>query len=625
LYNNKTGIVAEQSTQKKTPALMTDLAIVCINGSSNSLDSGFYELATYLGIRSCLIEIQYPFSVESLASQLGSQIKNIGMSASTLYSIKTYMRSDTSFISWLADGGRQIFVYGFEPNSIHEQIVRWLTKGEVFRIIPIKKGERCAFPSEGSPFTRMLSGHDFSRRPRSSDCGFEIDQRSPSITKLMSIEDKATFLRTNGLGINLFLWAVKDIPPLKQKLAPDEELSDFYENILPPVVYVRHVFRGTCWENPARTARIIVDDPLLTDRYGFLNYDDLIRSIEHLDYAVTIAYIPWNYRRTNHKDAQVFLNNNRKVTVCIHGCDHVKNEFGITDRRILEQKASIAIARMVKHQERTGLPFEKIMVFPQGLFSRAAIKALRRTGYLAAVNTVRFPTDDEDDGITIADELLPVSNRYSGFPIFFRRYPKELAHIAVDMFLGKPTYIVEHHELFRNGCGALEHCIATLKAMEPSLMWPNISSAIQRIHMRKENADGDLDIRFFTSSFVFENNTGRKADCRFAKPEPEPDLIKAVFANDRSIEFQMESQSIEFRLELRPGENVRIRLEDREEPPMGVFRPNIVYRLKTGARRCLSEFRDNHLSRHPRLLIVAKRVVHISKASIEPKHKNTPD
>jgi hypothetical protein len=285
------------------------------------------------------------------------------------------------------------------------------------------------------------------------------------------------------------------------------------------------------------------------------------------------------------------------------------------DRRLLQQKASLAAARMVEHQMRTNLPFDKIMVFPQGRFSRASIWAVRRSGYLAVVNTTRFLAGETDSDLTIADELMPAANCYSGFPIFDRRYPAQRAHFGVDLFLGKPALIVEHHQFFEHGCEALEACVTALKAMEPRLEWPTLSSAFQRMHLQKGAKRGDLEIRFFTDAFTFQNPTDRTVTCRFTKPEPEPAAVKAVYAGDQPVQFQADSRSIDFERELGPFENVCIRVEDHGEPAMERFNPGIGYRLRTHARRRLSEFRDNHLVRYPRLLSTAKRMVRLLNAS----------
>jgi hypothetical protein len=583
---------------------MADLAILC-GGGPGVLERRFSDLAAFLGAESSLIQVCSPISVDGLARQLGPQVKGLGMSASTLELLKKELKSPEPFVSWLTGNGRQVFAFGFEPTPQHEALAGWLTNGSVRKLVPIGKGDRCIFPTAGRTFTRQLAGTDFPRSPRGSDGGFEIDPANPSLTTLMSFGAKANFVHVGGLESGLFLWAGNDIPALKQTFPPDTDLSAFYDSVLPPLVFLRSALRGSCWENPVKTARVIIDDPLLTGRYGFLDYREVLRSLERLDYALTIAFVPWNYLRTTREDAQFFLANSRRFSICVHGCDHTRHEFGVTDSRLLERKARLAMERLEEHQQRTGLPFERVMVFPQGVFTTAAMSALRRSGYLAAVNSTQDPTDQKDS-LTIADELLPATNRHAGFPVFHRRYPKNSAHFPVDLFLGKPAHIVGHHDIFEHGCEALEACVGALKQIEPELTWPGLSSALEGAHLRKQPSEGTLDVRFFTNTFQFAHTSDRHVTCRFSKLDPQPDIIKAVQANDRSIEFEAGSESIAFQMELKPGEKVRIRLDDRAGPSETVFSPGLPYRFKTGARRHLSEFRDNHLARRPRLLKLVK-------------------
>lgn len=598
---------------------MVDLAVLC-SSSPSSLDSRFLELASFLGVNPGLILAPPALSVDGLEKQLGPRVRGIGISASTLASFKTLFGSLEDFVSWLGRHGRQVLVYGFEPSTEHNAVIRWLTNGAVGRMISLQNGFRCSFPTSGAAFTQQLSGVGFSREPRSSDCGFEIDPQNRSLTVLMKIADGASFVHAKVLGGGFFLWATRNIPSLQERVSEDSGLSPFYGELLPAILFVRRACPGLCWENPVPTARIIIDDPLLADRYGYLVYKQLFHSLERLNYAVTIAFIPWNHRRTRPQVANAFALHTNRLSLCIHGCDHINNEFGIADRVTLECKAALAVERMLQHQQRTSLPFEKVMVFPQGCFSRAAILALRRNRYLAAVNTTRVPTDAERDEHTVADELLPATNRFSGFPVFHRRYLAGIDHCAVDLFLGKPAHIVEHHEVFEHGCGALESCVHALKKMEPRLSWPGLS-ALDRVHLRKQRDGGVLEVRFFTSTFTFENTTKANLVCRFFKQEPDPGIVKSVRANGHSTEFRTGDRFIEFQSELKPGESARIELEDRDQPPSAVFRAGFGYALKTRVRRHLSEFRDNYLVKHPSLFKAARCLVRLLKASGDSKRQ----
>jgi len=185
-------------------------------------------------------------------------------------------------------------------------------------------------------------------------------------------------------------------------------------------------------QNETRYATIIIDDPLLREDYGFLNYRKLLDLMDKHIFFTTIAFIPWNYKRTDRKIADLFLERPDRFSLCVHGCDHTKSEFGITNLNFLDNKIRLATARMIEHEKITGVPFDRIMVFPQGIFSNQALEALKMNNYIAAVNTVP----------------MPLSGPFLSNLPFFRRYKPEeiLAGVSTN-----PMFIVLHHEYFKDG------------------------------------------------------------------------------------------------------------------------------------------------------------------------------
>src|SRR6185436_17611319 len=118
------------------------------------------------------------------------------------------------------------------------------------------------------------------------------------------------------------------------------------------------------------------------------------------------------------------------------------------------------------HRALFGVPFDEVMVFPQGIFSTAAMAALRASGYLAAVNSTPEPIDTEGT-LQLRDVIDVAVTRFSGFPLFTRRYPSQLAELAFDLFLGKPAFIVEHAGYFRDGYESLIEMLDGLHRIEP--------------------------------------------------------------------------------------------------------------------------------------------------------------
>ena len=200
-------------------------------------------------------------------------------------------------------------------------------------------------------------------------------------------------------------------------------------------------------------ACLIIDDPLLTPQYGCLNYEKLLQEMKAHRFFTEIAFIPWNYRRSDPKTVRLFADNPNYYALCVHGCNHLANEFGEGTYEQLRALALTALSRMEQHKRLTGLPYDPVMVFPQGHFSSIAMKALKDQGFFAAFNSTILARDK--DGLPSIEYGRPATTIYHDFPLFLRRYPKDRSHFAQDLESGRPILIVEHHGAFRNGYKAI--------------------------------------------------------------------------------------------------------------------------------------------------------------------------
>ncbi len=97
------------------------------------------------------------------------------------------------------------------------------------------------------------------------------------------------------------------------------------------------------------------------------------------------------------------------------------------------------------------MPHDHIMVFPQGMFSPEAGRALKLNGIVAAVNTEVAPSGGAANDTKIADLWDVAIMKYGSFPIFTRRYLTHgVENFAFDALLGKPCLMVAHHEVFKD-------------------------------------------------------------------------------------------------------------------------------------------------------------------------------
>jgi hypothetical protein len=506
-----------------------------------------------------------------------------------------------------------LLVFGWNERSGHDAALSWLTKGRVERVLsspePSGSEDVFHFPSAGRAWSLQFAGLRFSPSRREALATFELSANASESATILLANGKPAFLCIGAPGCRkMFLIAGPETPDIDQPLSREKGIEESYGQIIPFLISIRDGFGDYSWHGVEKTARFIIDDPLLADRYGCLDYGTLFDSMERQDFGTSIAFIPWNYRRTSRRWAEKFIRKKANLSVCIHGCDHSNREFSSQDAATLVYKAGLSVARMEKHQQRTRLPFEKVMVFPQGYFSKAAIPALRSNEYLAAVNTTCFPTDCSAGELTIGDFLRPAITRFGGFPVFRRHYPRRLIDLAFDIFLGKPAFIVEHHPYVGDGCAQLESFVRELERVEPDLSWPTLSSQIERSCLMRRCDDGSFAVKFFTRKFVLRNEQSAKSRFVLEKDEPDVSIVRSVLIDGRTVPFSSKEISIQFEVEMEAGQVRQIEVLDQPIEHLPIQRLGMRYRFGVLFRRELSEFRDNTLSRHPGMLKTAKKI-----------------
>ena len=429
---------------------------------------------------------------------------------------------------------------------------------------------------------------------------------SPDVEKILLADERPVFLRMERGSCELFLLALAQLPDINERLSQNRGVEEYYDQLIPLLIFFRHCFGEMCWHGPERTARLIIDDPLLKQTYGFLNYGALRNSMRSAGYGTSIAFIPWNYWRTSKKKAARIFHQDPNLSICVHGCDHTNKEFGEVDLGSLQWKADTALRRMERHKTRTGLAFDPIMVFPQGRFSTSAMLALRTNGYLAAVNTTSFPTNAGAEPLTIADFLRPAITKFHGFPLFQRRYPRRLIDFAFDVFLGRPVLLVQHHEDFRDGYQRLEEFVKGLHKLEPNLTWGGLSCQLMQSCMMRSLSEHSMEVRFFTRHFRFKNTQSARTGLVFSKEEPDASAISKVVVDGTSVPFSFKNGFLTFEHEADAGQVIDVRIVDRFRSSSPTRkRLGVTHTVGVPVRRALSEFRDNTLARFPRLLAAA--------------------
>jgi hypothetical protein len=359
---------------------------------------------------------------------------------------------------------------------------------------------------------------------------------------------------------------------------------------------------------------LIVDDPPLKRQYGFMNFAEAFDLMHHHNFTTTLAFIPWNWRRTHASTLSLFESHPERLSVVVHGCDHTTSEFAVRSTEVLNHKIRTSTQRMESFRRRASITAERIMVFPQGEFSPEVGRALKLNGFVAAVNTEVAPALPAGNETTIADVWSLAILKYGTFPIFTRRYLDHgIANFAFDALLGKPCLIAAHHDVFRDHARNLVDFVDRLNALKWNLVWRPLGEAIHRCFATRR-LDGDTSvIQMFANTLVVENSDNQARKMLLLKKESDPDRIEAVWVNQARVEFTFQGEYLRVWLTIYPAENAVVRIVYRNDWDGTAHKESSRTDIRVAAKRYLSEFRDNYISRSDLLYESAKKIKHLVK------------
>ena len=435
-------------------------------------------------------------------------------------------------------------------------------------------------------------------RPEDSILVGELDAKF-ALTSVVAVEGAPVFARFQVNAVAVFLNASPHLLDIDQEVGPAYyDVKEHFCSVVPLVMFIRHMFRDSAWQPQELGACLIIDDPLLKQRYGSCDFRTLRDLMHRYGFTTNIGFIPWNWRRTSHSDAEFFRQEYGPFSVSIHGCNHTAGEFGESSPLVLNNRAKLAQSRMKRHEARTGLRHDSVMIFPQGVFSSASTKVLKRTGYIAAVNTELVPVDSDAARTRIRDAWDVAIMRYGDFPIFTRRYAHHgLENFAFDLLLGKPCLIVTHHDFFSDNCKRLIELIEKLQSLSCTLHWRPLGEVIRRACRRRIDESGLCEIEMYGSELLVENPLDETVNVRVRKRENEADLVTEVRCNLEPISWTREDGYLFYESRIEPSSEKYFQTLYSEPREAGSPMQSLPFELSVAIRRVLSEVRDEYLSK----------------------------
>jgi peptidoglycan/xylan/chitin deacetylase (PgdA/CDA1 family) len=569
-------------------------------------DTRLIRLAEFLGIQSLQVPLTKPPRdvVEAFASVPPEDRACLVIHPEVIREWTKGAAPTPQFVSSLISPFRAVLVHAVRPDPFHSKLISCLTAGRFHGVQQMGESHAEFTVAEGSrDICAAFAGLSIGAANAQTDSVFAGGNGA---RKLITVGDGAFFASTRLEDTEIFLLGSADVVDLESE-ASDSWLSETFSRFLPHAMALRHIFGEQCWR-PAQThANVIIDDPLLRPIYGFLNFERLLRLMEEHNFNTTIAFIPHNFRRSSGQVVRLFSEHEDRLSLCFHGNDHTGAEFAAKDMTLLHTMLRTADHRIAAHDKITGLPCERVMVFPQGRFSVEAMAALRTHNFEAAVNTSPNPWR-EPKRLPLRELAQPAVLRHASFPLFTRRESARMrqADIAFRIFFGIPLLIVEHHDAFENPQPLIE-AVTRINQAAPDVRWSSVGTAVRGSVLRRRDEKGALRVKANAGTVRVDNpsNSPERVLVEWDYPG-DGSQIESVCCNGlpccatdvddsgvRASNVLGASESALFSIRYRQADN---------SPVQTAFH----YNVRAMVRRRLSELRDNYISKSPSLLAAAK-------------------
>jgi hypothetical protein len=489
---------------------------------------------------------------------------------------------------------RSVFVIpGNNPDAL-QKLVRKISRDNLVRLVRSPQAEGCSVTDKLPEFCRSMS--DLRIEIRGVTEAAVLEEAGARVEKIIFTKTGAAFARLEFLGLPVFVCTANVLDVSAPLGARDFDIRVHLLNALPAVLFVKWAFADTSWQPAEICACLVIDDPRLTPRYGFLDFEKLLGLMHRLNFSTSIAFIPWNWNRDSHSTVELFRKNSGRYSLSIHGCDHSDGEYGCPDHRRLAWKSWQALDRMERHRERTGLPHDRVMVFPQGVFCRAAMDVLKRAGFMATVNSDVLNADPEPSVISVSDYWSVALMNYATFPMFTRRAPwLGVENFAFDILLGKPCLLCTHHNDFHDDFRHVVEFMERLNRLNVKMRWTNLAEVVRRSVRRRNLEDGLVELEIFSSEAHVENNCAQKKKFRIHKCESTPGAIREIRVDGQPVKWTVAKEQVAWEMDVDPGVAKKVEIIFRETVENDFPGDRLGYRAKVLARRYLCEFRDNYV------------------------------
>jgi hypothetical protein len=162
--------------------------------------------------------------------------------------------------------------------------------------------------------------------------------------------------------------------------------------------------------------------------------------------------------------------------------------------------------------------------------------------------------------------------------------------------------------LIGDGYTAVCEFVARMNALDPLLSWQPLNQTLIGSALYKRTGQRTARAAFCTDRFALSNAYGEATTFSVSKKIGAVDSLKYVLRDGVLLEHRVTANAVEAELELEPNGQAMIDVVRGDADAQTAVTSRLTYKVEVAMRRYLSEFRDNHFARSPRLVAFSKTI-----------------
>jgi hypothetical protein len=304
--------------------------------------------------------------------------------------------------------------------------------------------------------------------------------------------------------------------------------------VLPAMMAIRSQFGEFALHPPARFANFTIDDPALRGGRLGLDYARAAAAAAKHRFHLTIATIPSELGIADPAVVERLRQPESCISACFHGNSHSGYEFFLSDngraryrsRSIVSQRRSLrsATERGSAFARRTGLPLDRVMVFPNGIGHIGIFGPLQDAGFISTANfSDRYPLGaDPPDAFDLGMRPADLAEKWGGYPLLWRRGLSDRTWLF-DLFAGRPVLTFAHVWAVDPDLTAFATRAGEIRGAETEpVEWQSLETIARHSYVWQRTEAQTWSVRMYSNEICLHNPDPFPRTCVVERPQLSP-------------------------------------------------------------------------------------------------------